>query len=115
LVQDAGIPTFIDRKPKIAHNKVVVIHQTTVVTGSFNFSTNAGCCNAENLLAVRRPELAVAYAENFARRRAVSVEYVKAPSRRLPPPGSALPDAGERLMVPAHHALHIRWCDPHRM
>jgi phosphatidylserine/phosphatidylglycerophosphate/cardiolipin synthase-like enzyme len=24
-VDDAGIPTFIDRKPKIAHNKVVVI------------------------------------------------------------------------------------------
>jgi hypothetical protein len=24
LVHDAGIPTFIDRKPKIAHNKVVL-------------------------------------------------------------------------------------------
>jgi hypothetical protein len=48
-VHDAGIPTFIGRKPKIAHNKVAVIDQTTVVTGSFNFSTNAGCCNAENL------------------------------------------------------------------
>jgi phosphatidylserine/phosphatidylglycerophosphate/cardiolipin synthase-like enzyme len=78
-VHDAGIPTFIDRKPKIAHNKVVVIDQTTVVTGSFNFSMNAGCCNAENLLVIHRPSLAVAYAENFARRRAVSVEYLKAP------------------------------------
>jgi phosphatidylserine/phosphatidylglycerophosphate/cardiolipin synthase-like enzyme len=77
LVHDAGIPTFIDRKPKIAHNKVVVIDQATVVTGSFNFSTNAECCNAENLLVVHRPELAVAYAENFARRRAVRVEYQK--------------------------------------
>jgi phosphatidylserine/phosphatidylglycerophosphate/cardiolipin synthase-like enzyme len=46
-VHDAGIATFIDRKPKIAHNKVVVIDQTTVITGSFNFSTNAGCCNAD--------------------------------------------------------------------
>jgi len=71
------LPTFIDRKPKIAHNKVVVIDQTTIVTGSFNFSTNAGCCNAENLLVIHRPALAVAYAENFARRRAVSVEYQK--------------------------------------
>jgi phospholipase D len=58
---------------------VVVIDQTTVVTGSFNFSTNAGCCNAENLLVMHRPELAVAYAENFARRRAASVEYVRKP------------------------------------
>jgi phosphatidylserine/phosphatidylglycerophosphate/cardiolipin synthase-like enzyme len=77
-VHDAGIPTFIDRKPKIAHNKVIVIDDATVITGSFNFSTNAECCNAENLLVIRRPELAVAYAENFARRRAVSVEYMKA-------------------------------------
>lgn len=75
-VHDAGIPTFIDRNPKLAHNKVVVIDQTPLVTGNFNFSTNAGCCSAENLLVIRRPELAVAYAENFARRRAVSVEYV---------------------------------------
>jgi phospholipase D len=67
---------FIDRKPKIAHSKVVIIDQTTVITGSFNFSTNAGCCNAENLLVIHRQALAVAYAENFARRRAVSVEYV---------------------------------------
>jgi phosphatidylserine/phosphatidylglycerophosphate/cardiolipin synthase-like enzyme len=66
-VHDAGIPTFIDRKPKIAHNKIVVMDQTMVVTGSFNFSTIAGCCNAENLLVIQRPELAVAYAENFAR------------------------------------------------
>jgi phosphatidylserine/phosphatidylglycerophosphate/cardiolipin synthase-like enzyme len=78
-VHDVGIPTFIDRKPKIAHNKVIVIDQSTVVTGSFNFSTNAECCNAENLLVVHRPELAIAYAENFARRRAVSVEYVRVP------------------------------------
>jgi phospholipase D len=57
-----------------------VIDQTTVVTGSFNFSTNAKCCNAENLLVIHRPALALAYAENFARQRAVSIEYVKAPS-----------------------------------
>jgi hypothetical protein len=56
-----------------------VIDQSTVITGLFNFFTNAGCCNAENFLVIYRPELAVAYAENFARRRAVSVEYVKAP------------------------------------
>jgi phosphatidylserine/phosphatidylglycerophosphate/cardiolipin synthase-like enzyme len=78
-VHDVGIPTFIDRKPKITHNKVVVVDQETVVTGSFSFSSNAGCCNAENLLVIHRPELAVAYVQNFARRRAVSVECEKRP------------------------------------
>jgi phosphatidylserine/phosphatidylglycerophosphate/cardiolipin synthase-like enzyme len=55
-----------------------VIDGETVMTGSFNFSANAECCNAENLLVIHRPELAAACADNFARRRAVSVEYVKA-------------------------------------
>ena len=64
-VHNAGIPTFIERKTKTAHNKTVVVDQTTVVTGSFNFSTIPGCCNADHLLVIHRPALAVAYAENF--------------------------------------------------
>jgi len=71
-VRAAGIPVFVDRKPRIAHNKVIVIDGTTVITGSFNFSARAECCNAENLLIVRSPALAAAYAANFARRRSVS-------------------------------------------
>jgi|SRR5579872_6623888 len=75
LVRAAGIATYIDRLPKIAHNKVMVIDGEFVVTGSFNFSTNANCCNAENLLIIDSPELATAYATNFQHRRAVSAVY----------------------------------------
>jgi phosphatidylserine/phosphatidylglycerophosphate/cardiolipin synthase-like enzyme len=71
-VRAAGIAVFVDRRPRIAHNKVVVIDGATVITGSFNFSANAQCCNAENLLVVRSPDLAAAYAANFARRKEVS-------------------------------------------
>jgi phosphatidylserine/phosphatidylglycerophosphate/cardiolipin synthase-like enzyme len=74
----AGIPVFVDRKPKIAHNKVMVIDDATVITGSFNFSANAACCNAENLLIVHSPALAAAYSANFARRKAVSAEFDEA-------------------------------------
>ncbi len=74
-VASAGIPVFIDTKPKIAHNKVMVIDGATVITGSFNFTVSAQCCNAENLLVLRSPELASAYAANFMRRQAVSVAY----------------------------------------
>jgi phosphatidylserine/phosphatidylglycerophosphate/cardiolipin synthase-like enzyme len=70
-----GIPTFIDRRPAIAHNKVMVIDGETVLTGSFNWTTAAENSNAENLLVVRRPALAAAYAENFRRRQTVSVPY----------------------------------------
>jgi phosphatidylserine/phosphatidylglycerophosphate/cardiolipin synthase-like enzyme len=41
-------------------NKFAVIDDT-VITGSFNFSTNAQC-NAENVLLIRSKEIADAYA-----------------------------------------------------
>lgn len=78
-VNDAGIPVWIDRKPKIAHNKVMIIDGAVVLTGSFNFSTNATAANAENMIVLRSPELAESYAENFRRRLALSQPYHRAP------------------------------------
>ncbi len=65
FVQHAGIPTFIDAKHAIAHNKVMVIDAKTVLTGSFNFTKAAEENNAENLLVIRSPELAAKYADNW--------------------------------------------------
>ncbi len=53
-------------------------HEYYVATGSFNWSKNAETANAENLLVVRSPDLAAAYAANFTRRLAVSAPYVAA-------------------------------------
>jgi phosphatidylserine/phosphatidylglycerophosphate/cardiolipin synthase-like enzyme len=56
---NAGIPTLIDGQHAIAHNKVMVIDTTTILTGSFNFTTVAEEKNAENLLVITdAPELA---------------------------------------------------------
>ena len=60
-----GIPTKIDTKHAIAHNKIMVIDDETVVTGSFNFTTAAEETNAKNLLVLRSPELAAKYAANW--------------------------------------------------
>ena len=62
-----GIPVFIDssHRPGIAHNKVMVIDQAVVITGSFNFTKAAETRNAENLLIIRDPALAAAYGRNF--------------------------------------------------
>ena len=65
FVEHAGIPTFIDAKHAIAHNKVMVIDGATVITGSFNFTKAAEESNAENLLVIRSPELAAHYAANW--------------------------------------------------
>lgn len=64
-VREAGIATFIDSKHAIAHNKVMVIDEDTVVTGSFNYTKGAEEKNAENLLVVRSSELARLYRENW--------------------------------------------------
>ena len=60
------IPTFIDDTVAIAHNKVMVIDGTTVVTGSFNFTKAAQTRNAENVLVISgAPTLAARYAQDW--------------------------------------------------
>jgi phosphatidylserine/phosphatidylglycerophosphate/cardiolipin synthase-like enzyme len=58
------IPTFIDTAHTIAHNKIVIIDGTRVITGSFNFTRSAEEKNAENLLIIRSEDLAVLYKDN---------------------------------------------------
>ena len=41
FISNAGIPTFIDDKHAIAHNKIMIIDRETVITGSFNFTKAA--------------------------------------------------------------------------
>ena len=66
FVANAGIPTLIDSVHAIAHNKIMLIDGLTIITGSFNFTTNAEQHNAENLLIIRnRPDLYRAYENNF--------------------------------------------------
>ena len=60
------IPTYIDAKHAIAHNKIILIDGQTIITGSFNFTNQAERSNAENLLVLHgRPKLYAAYDANF--------------------------------------------------
>jgi phosphatidylserine/phosphatidylglycerophosphate/cardiolipin synthase-like enzyme len=74
-LSNAQIPTFIDTAHAIAHNKVIIIDGTTVVTGSFNFTKAAEEKNAENLLILRSKELATYYTQNWQKHRDHSEEY----------------------------------------
>jgi phosphatidylserine/phosphatidylglycerophosphate/cardiolipin synthase-like enzyme len=66
FIAQHGIPTYVDGQHPIAHNKVVVIDRSTVITGSFNFTEQAEKANAENLLVITgNPKLAAAYDANF--------------------------------------------------
>lgn len=64
----AGVPARVDGNPRLLHHKVIVIDETIVATGSFNFSANADQNNDENLLVIASPEIARLYIEEFNRR-----------------------------------------------
>jgi len=73
----AGIPTFIDARHAIAHNKIILIDGRIVITGSFNFTQAAESRNAENLLIIDSPELAALYNRNWEEHRGHSSPYRK--------------------------------------
>lgn len=76
FLTNAGIAVLIDAEHAIAHNKVIVIDDRTVLTGSFNFSTAAEEKNAENLLVLKQaPDLAAAYVANITAHAAHSHPY----------------------------------------
>ena len=77
FVINAGIPTKIDAKHAIAHNKIMVIDGETVITGSFNFTRAAESSNAENLLVIRDKVLADKYTANWHAHDEHSDTYVK--------------------------------------
>jgi phosphatidylserine/phosphatidylglycerophosphate/cardiolipin synthase-like enzyme len=72
---DSGIPVYIDSAHQIAHNKIMIIDRTTVITGSFNFTRTAEEKNAENLLVIPSKELTAKYLENWQRHREHSTKY----------------------------------------
>jgi phosphatidylserine/phosphatidylglycerophosphate/cardiolipin synthase-like enzyme len=70
LLLEHGMDVKIDHDHAIAHNKIIIIDNTTVITGSFNFTNQAEHENAENLLIIKgHPELVKWYRENFFKHR----------------------------------------------
>jgi phosphatidylserine/phosphatidylglycerophosphate/cardiolipin synthase-like enzyme len=71
-----GIPIVTDYSVAIAHNKVIIIDGTDVITGSFNFTVSAQKRNAENVIwFMRCPVMAQPYIQNWNNRAAVSRPY----------------------------------------
>jgi phosphatidylserine/phosphatidylglycerophosphate/cardiolipin synthase-like enzyme len=67
LLVEQGLAPLIDAQHAIAHNKVMILDQRTLITGSFNFTHQAEAENAENLLVLKgHPELLSLYRQNFS-------------------------------------------------
>ncbi|GMU22258.1 MAG: hypothetical protein AMXMBFR13_23460 [Phycisphaerae bacterium] len=99
----------IDARHAIAHNKVILIDEQVIITGSFNFSKAAKESNAENLLVIRdQPRLMAQYLANFRQHQAHS----EPPQRRQRPldedhHGCSRADAQDRApRLPEHGSGH---------
>jgi phospholipase D len=68
----AGVPVWIDDAPAIAHSKIIILDDDAVVTGSFNFTKSADERNAENVVVLDSPEVALWFSRNWEARRAAS-------------------------------------------
>ncbi len=77
FVAHAGIPTYLDSVHAIAHNKIMIIDKSTLITGSFNFTKAAEEKNAENLLILKGNKgLVDRYIGNFNEHKGHSERYV---------------------------------------
>lgn len=63
-----GLPVRQDGNPFVLHHKVFIVNDDTVLTGSFNFSSNATNSNDENMIIVQDRGLAAQYVQEFERR-----------------------------------------------
>jgi len=54
FLKESGVPTRINEKYHIMHDKFMLIDGKTLETGSFNYTKSAEENNAENVLVVRR-------------------------------------------------------------
>jgi phosphatidylserine/phosphatidylglycerophosphate/cardiolipin synthase-like enzyme len=71
-----NVPSWIDTKHAIAHNKIILVDGKTIFTGSFNFTKAAEQKNAENLLIIEGdPKLYAQYLANFEEHLAHSEKF----------------------------------------
>jgi phosphatidylserine/phosphatidylglycerophosphate/cardiolipin synthase-like enzyme len=75
FLKQNAIPVYIDHKPAIAHNKIIIIDGQYVVTGSYNFSHAAEHKNAENIIILNNKKIANQYKQNWLSRKSQSSNF----------------------------------------
>lgn len=74
------IPVYIDGNQAILHNKVFIIDDHIIITGSYNFSKNAEQNNNENTLIIDSRRLAQYYNDEYSKLKSSSLN-----NKNLPP------------------------------
>jgi phospholipase D len=68
LLRKHSIPVYQDNAKGIAHNKIMIIDNAKVITGSFNFTKNADYNNVENVVVLDDVNVASKYTKNWTER-----------------------------------------------
>jgi phosphatidylserine/phosphatidylglycerophosphate/cardiolipin synthase-like enzyme len=76
----AEIAVWLDDHHERAHDKVMILDEEIVITGSYNWTMAAEQHNSENLLVIRDPHLARLYTAHWQRHVQHSFRYRAAPS-----------------------------------
>ena len=63
----AHVPVRQDGNPKFLHDKLIIVDNHIVISGSFNFSSNATDNNDENVMIVDNAEIANLYMQEFGK------------------------------------------------
>ncbi len=63
----AGVPVRQDGNSSLMHDKVIIIDNSIVVTGSLNFTAGADESNEENVIIIDNPEIAALYLQEYQR------------------------------------------------
>lgn len=83
-LRKADIEVLIDKVYGIAHNKIIIIDRSLVITGSFNFTTSADLRNTENVIMISDKQVAQRYLQNWFTRYERSYELItKKQSKKL--------------------------------
>lgn len=67
MLREAGLDVRLDGNPRNMHHKVIVIDEQKVITGSYNFSSNAETRNDENTIMIHDPVIAGLFMSEFER------------------------------------------------
>jgi phosphatidylserine/phosphatidylglycerophosphate/cardiolipin synthase-like enzyme len=70
----AKVPVRQDGNPRFLHDKVIILDNHIVISGSFNFSSNATQNNDENVIIIDSPEIAGLYMQEFDRLWSIATE-----------------------------------------
>lgn len=65
--RQAGLDVYRDGNPGQMHHKIIIIDESIVIFGSYNFTNSAETKNDENLLVIYNKEIAAQFMEEFKR------------------------------------------------